>query len=118
MQQAGLTGLKGAQPDLKTPVAKKVEFGFSGKDEQGKPAFARGAIVFGKNVYQFQVLAGSEEDAAAMAKVAAANPDVVVVAPKWAARSCADFGSNPPHPNAEAARAWARMSAEHYGLGR
>jgi hypothetical protein len=54
----------------------------------------------------------------AMAKVAAANPDVVVVAPKWAARSCADFGSNPPHPTAEAAKAWARMIAEHYGRGR
>ena len=70
LQQAGWRGHMGAQPDLKTPVPKKVEFGFAGTDEQGKPAFARGVIVFGKNVYQFQVLAGSEEDAAAMAKVA------------------------------------------------
>ena len=70
LQQGGWTGLKGAQPDLKTPVAKKVEFAISGKDEQGKAGFARGAVVFGKNVYQFQVISASEEDAAAMAKVA------------------------------------------------
>ena len=68
LQQAGLKELKGAQPDLKTPVPKKVEFAFAGKDPEGQPAFARGAVVFGKNVYQFQVLAGSEDDAAAMMK--------------------------------------------------
>jgi hypothetical protein len=69
LQQAGLKELKGPQPDLKTPVAKKVEFAFAGKDAEGQPAFARGAVVFGKRVYQFQVLAGSEQDAVGMVKV-------------------------------------------------
>jgi hypothetical protein len=54
----------------------------------------------------------------AMAMVAAANPGLVAVAPRWEARSCADFGNNPPHPTPQAAMAWARMIAEHYGLGR
>jgi hypothetical protein len=54
----------------------------------------------------------------AMAMVAAANPGLVAVAPRWEARSCADFGDNPPHPTPQAAMAWARMIAEHYGLGR
>ena len=53
----------------------------------------------------------------AMAMIAAANPGLVAVAPRWEARSCADFAGNPPHSNAQGAMAWARMIADHYGLG-
>jgi hypothetical protein len=58
----------------------------------------------------------SQDDA--MAMVAAANPGLVAVAPRWEARSCADFSGSPPHSNPQAAMAWARTIAEHYGLGR
>ncbi len=50
----------------------------------------------------------------AMAQVAAANPGVVVVAPKFEAKTCAEFTSNPPHPSPAGATAWANMVADHY----
>jgi hypothetical protein len=50
----------------------------------------------------------------AMAMMAAANPGLVVVAPAWEARGCADFVDNAPHPTPEAAMAWAKMIADHY----
>jgi hypothetical protein len=50
----------------------------------------------------------------AMAMVAAANPGLVVVAPKWEARSCGDFAGNPPHSNHQGAMAWAKMIGQYY----
>ena len=52
----------------------------------------------------------------AMAMIAAANPGLVVVAPAWEARSCADFVANAPHPTPVAAMAWAQMIADHYNV--
>ena len=57
----------------------------------------------------------AEDDAIAM--VAQANPNLVFVAPKFEASSCSEFTSNPPHPTAAGAKAWAEMIAQHYGLG-
>jgi hypothetical protein len=54
----------------------------------------------------------------AMAMVAAAHPGLVTVAPRWEARSCADFAGNPPHSNPAGAMAWAKMIAQYYGLGK
>ena len=50
----------------------------------------------------------------AMAQVAAANPGLVFVAPKFEAKTCAEFTSNPPHPSPAGATAWAKMVANYY----
>jgi hypothetical protein len=54
----------------------------------------------------------------AIAMVAEANPELVRVAPKFEARTCSEFSGNPPHPSKAGGAAWAKMIAEHYGLGR
>lgn len=50
----------------------------------------------------------------AMAMAAAANPGLVFVAPQFAAASCDQFSSNPPHPTDAGATAWATMMASYY----
>lgn len=50
----------------------------------------------------------------AMAMVAAANPGLVVVAPKFEAKACSEFSSNPPHPSPAGATAWAKMMGDYY----
>jgi hypothetical protein len=50
----------------------------------------------------------------AMAMVAAANPGLVFVAPKFEAKTCGEFSSNPPHPSPTGATAWAKMMADAY----
>jgi hypothetical protein len=50
--------------------------------------------------------------------VAAANSALVTVSPKFEAKTCSEFSGNPPHPSASGGTAWAKMIAEHYGLGK
>jgi hypothetical protein len=50
----------------------------------------------------------------AMAAVAAANPGLVVVAPRFEVKTCNEFSSNPPHPTTAGAGAWATMMASYY----
>jgi hypothetical protein len=50
----------------------------------------------------------------AMAMVAAVNPGLVVVAPKFEAKTCDEFTSNPPHPTTAGASAWANMVGAYY----
>lgn len=50
----------------------------------------------------------------AMAMAAAANPDLVVVAPAFEAKTCGEFNDNPPHPSPAGAAAWAKMMADYY----
>lgn len=50
----------------------------------------------------------------AMAMAAAANPGLVVVAPKFEAKTCSEYSSNPPHPTAAGATAWATMLGDYY----
>ena len=52
-----------------------LSFAFSGKDKSGAAQAFQGLIVFGKKVYHFQVAAPTEEEAAALAKVAEAVKD-------------------------------------------
>jgi hypothetical protein len=49
-----------------------------------------------------------------MAMAAAANPGLVFVAPQFEAASCNQYSSNPPHPTAAGATAWATMMANYY----
>jgi hypothetical protein len=65
----------------------------------------------------YRSMIGADQDRA-MAMVAAENPGLVTVAPQFAAASCADFGSSIPHSTAAARKAWGKMIAEHYGLGK
>lgn len=46
--------------------------------------------------------------------VAAANPGLVFVAPKFEVKSCNEYSNNPPHPSAAGATAWATMMANYY----
>ncbi len=50
----------------------------------------------------------------AMAMVAAANPGLVFVSPQFEVKSCNEYSSNPPHPTAAGATAWATMMANYY----
>jgi hypothetical protein len=59
---------------------------------------------------------GPDQDLA-MAMIAAENPGLVTVAPKFEAASCADFGGSIPHSTPEARKAWGKMIADHYGQG-
>jgi len=49
-----------------------------------------------------------------MAMAAAANPGLVFVAPPFEVASCDQYSSNPPHPTAAGATAWATMMANYY----
>ncbi len=50
----------------------------------------------------------------AMAISAAANPGLVFVAPKFEAKTCAEFSSNPPHPSPAGVTAWVKLMADYY----
>jgi hypothetical protein len=54
----------------------------------------------------------------AMAMVAAENPTLVKVMPKFEAKTCSEFSGNPPHPSKAGGAAWAKLHAEHYGLAK
>jgi hypothetical protein len=58
-------------------------------------------------------IAPAEDQAIAM--VAAANPGLVTISPKFEAKTCNEFSGNPPHPSSSGGAAWAKMMAEHYG---
>ena len=53
----------------------------------------------------------------AIAMVAQTNPSLFAVAPKFEAKACSDFISNPPHPTTAGAENWAQEIAQYYGLG-
>jgi hypothetical protein len=50
----------------------------------------------------------------AIAMVAAMNPSLVKVSPKFEAKTCSEFSGNPPHPSAAGGKAWAKMMADYY----
>lgn len=54
----------------------------------------------------------AQDDAMAMA--AAANPGLVFVAPKFEAKTCSEFSSNPPHPSPAGVTAWVKLMADYY----
>jgi hypothetical protein len=54
----------------------------------------------------------AEDDALALA--AAADPTRVFVAPKFEAKTCGEFSSNPPHPSPAGVTAWVKMMADYY----
>lgn len=60
---------------------------------------------------------GSAEDQA-ISEVAAENPGLVYVSPKFEAKTCSEFSEIPPHGSETGVVAWAQMIAEHYGLGK
>ena len=61
-------------------------------------------------------IAAAEDQAIEM--VAAANPDLVRISPKFEAMTCGEFSGNPPHPTAAGGAAWAKQIAAHYGMGK
>jgi hypothetical protein len=63
LQRGGFTDLKGKSPSLDTPVPDRLDYGINCLKPSGDPAFLRCATVFGKNVYAFQVIADTEEEA-------------------------------------------------------
>jgi len=50
----------------------------------------------------------------ALALAAAADPTRVFVAPKFEAKTCAEYSSNPPHPSPAGVTAWVKMMADFY----
>jgi hypothetical protein len=59
LQEQGFRDLAGKRPSLVAPIPDKVYFSMSGKGPDGNPVFIRCAVVFGKNTYAFQALAGT-----------------------------------------------------------
>jgi len=45
---------------------------------------------------------------------AAADPTRVFVAPRFEAKTCSEFSSNPPHPSPAGVTAWVKMMADYY----
>jgi hypothetical protein len=60
-------------------------------------------------------IAPAEDQAIEM--VAAMNPGLVTVSPKFEAKTCGEFSGNPPHPSATGGKAWATMMAAYYNGG-
>jgi hypothetical protein len=58
-------------------------------------------------------IAPAEDQAIEM--VAASNPQLLRISPKFEAKTCSEFSGNPPHPTAAGGMAWAAMIAAHYG---
>ncbi len=54
----------------------------------------------------------AEDEALALA--AAADPTRVFVAPKFEAKTCGEYSSNPPHPSPAGVIAWVKMMADYY----
>jgi hypothetical protein len=50
----------------------------------------------------------------ALALTAAADPTRVFVAPKFEAKTCGEYSSNPPHPSPAGVTAWVKMMADYY----
>jgi hypothetical protein len=57
-------------------------------------------------------IAPAEDQAIEM--VAATNPQLIKISPKFEAKSCSEFSGNPPHPTAAGGAAWAAMMAAYY----
>jgi hypothetical protein len=89
----------------KFPGLKRVELGTFVRAPGNKPCPQAPA--------KRSTITPAEDEAIAM--VAAANPDLVRVSPKFEAKTCGEFSGNPPHPSASGGTAWAKMMAEHYG---
>jgi hypothetical protein len=51
----------------------------------------------------------------AIEMVAATNPQLIRISPRFEAKACSEFSGNPPHPTAAGGAAWAAMIAAHYG---
>jgi hypothetical protein len=92
----------------KYPGVKRIELGTFVRAPGNKPCPQAPA--------KRSTIAQAEDDAIAM--VAAANPDLVIVHPKFEAKTCGEFSGNPPHPSAAGGAAWSKLYAEHYGMGK
>jgi hypothetical protein len=93
---------------MKYPGVKRIELGTFVRAPGNKPCPQAPA--------KRSTIAPAEDQAIEM--VAAANPDLVRVHPRFEAKTCSEFSGNPPHPSAAGGAAWSKMYAEHYGLGK
>ena len=92
----------------KYPSVKRIELGTFVRAPQNKACPQREP--------KRSTIAAAEDQAIEM--VAAANPDLVRVQEKFECKACSEFSGNPPHPTAAGGATWAKMIAEHYGLGK
>jgi hypothetical protein len=94
--------------EAKYPGVKRIELGTFVRAPGNKPC--------PQAAPKRSTIAQAEDDAIAM--VAAANPDLVRVHPRFEAKTGSEFSGNPPHPSAAGGAAWSKMYAEHYGMGK
>jgi hypothetical protein len=90
------------------PGVKRIELGTFVRAPGNKPCPQRAA--YRSTITPAQDMANE--------MVAAENPTLVRVMPKFEAKTCSEFSGNPPHPSTSGGMAWAKMIAEHYGLGK
>lgn len=105
-----LPNLRAVAKNLKTkfPGVKRIELGTFVRAPGNKACPQRAA--------PRSTITAAQDEANAM--VAAENPGLVFVMPKFEAKTCSEFSGNPPHPSTSGGMAWAKMIADHYGLGK
>jgi hypothetical protein len=69
LQNQGYTNLKGTSPPHDPPFDQRVSFMVFGNDKNGTLRVFLSTIVFGNNVYHFQVVASSQDEAKALTSV-------------------------------------------------
>jgi hypothetical protein len=100
-----------------TAVVKNLQAKFPGIKRIELATFVRAPGNKGcpqREAYRSTISAAQDE---ANMMVAAANPALVRVSPKFEAKTCGEFSGNPPHPSQSGGTAWAKMIAEHYNMG-
>src|SRR5206468_2251768 len=59
LKDRGYADLKGKPPSFEAPIPDRVHYAINARDKAGADSFIRGATVFGKQTYGFQVIAKS-----------------------------------------------------------
>jgi hypothetical protein len=63
LKDRGYADLKGKPPSIEPPIPDQVHYAIDAKDQAGADSFIRGATIFGKQTYGFQVIAKSLAEA-------------------------------------------------------
>jgi hypothetical protein len=63
LKAKGYTDVREQPPTFALPIPETARYGLDAKTKDGTPAFVRGATVFRKNTYAFQVFSKKKDDA-------------------------------------------------------
>ncbi len=69
LKKAGVKDLKATQPDLRPPLADKVEFSISFTNKRDETCVLSGRVFFAKKIYLIEAFAGNNQEADALVRV-------------------------------------------------